>query len=386
MMRLFLIIIFLISPGAALSLEDSVKLHLDAATSLYLTDTCLFDGSTPDRTLLTRIRPYLTATPSRSIFISFAYELNLIASNTLSASQGQAGENTRLRLADIPREVYDDEERALAQNLDRVFLTWYGDGVEASLGRQPIGHGSARVFNTSDIFAPFTPQSTYSEYKAGVDAVRVRKYFGIDGAVELISTAHRDGAEDGYYLLRGEYSLPAVNLSAYGGFTLGAPTFAVDIASDLGNTGIYGECVLRTDSPVQDALRATAGGHRRFLNGVNALAELHYNGVGEESPEKYFLATSTREWINRESFLLGRWYMALSGDYQPHPLVTVGANFIGNLADGSALFQPSVKWAAFESGDSTVTLIGGGSFAMASGDGEFDNSPGTIYFEAQLSL
>jgi len=385
MKQVSLILMFLGALLTTPTIAASYTLSLDAATSLYLTDDCILDGSSPDRTLLARLRPSLMLAPTSNIFLSIAYELNGLSSDSQFSMQG-TGKTPRLRIEDLEREIYGDDGHSLAQNLDRAFLTWYGDGLEASFGRQPIGHGSGRIFNPSDIFAPLTPQSTYSEYKGGIDALRVRKYVGSDGAFEFISAAHRDGAEDAYYLLRWEQSLQSVNLSAYGGRTLGAPTFAFDVAADLGGTGIYGEGVARVDVPIEDSLRAVIGGHRRFVNGINALLELHYNGVGETEPAEYPLATLTREWRNGESFLLGKWYVAVEGDYQPHPLVTLSMATIANIEDGSALLQPYFSWAAFESGKTTVTLIGGGSFSVKGKDGEFDNSPDTIYIEVQLNF
>lgn len=299
---------------------------------------------------LGRLRGTVRAWYGENLSLEAAYELNANAGSSRAGSGLEINPATTLRLTDLERELVDGDDWTLAHNLDRLNAFYLGQGWEAMLGRQAISHGPGRFFNPTDIFAPISPQSTYSQYKAGVDAVRVSKPFGEAGEVEGWLVAHDNGWEKAYYLARGRWMLPRSDISAFGGYTLGDPTLGVGVSGDVAGASVYGEAFIRFDERPLDRLRVMAGAHYRFDigTGLNVFAEGHYNGPGQSRPEDYGLVLQTPEFRNGELFLTGRWYTVASADYQPHPLVTCQMLWLQNLTDASALLMPIVDWEAKE--------------------------------------
>lgn len=293
------------------------------------------------------------------------------------------GETPVLRLFDLKRDIYYARDNLTVQNLDRLNGEWRKGDFGVKAGRQPLGHGSGRFFNPSDIFAPKNPSATWSEYKGGVDAVRFTLRLDELSEAEAWAVAHEDGAGMGYYLLRGRTTAAVGDLSAYGGVTLGVPTAGFDYAFDLGGAGCYLEGAARLDREVGRTLRAVAGTSVRAAEDLDLLVELFYNGPGEEEYLNYWRTARTREWQNGEIFTLAEHYLAAGLGFGFSPIASVRANSLLNLDDGSALFLPSADWSVTE----YVTLAGGASLGMTGGDRtEFGPAPDVVYVEVKINL
>ncbi len=381
-----LYLLFFASLFTSPAFAGEVVFSFDGAISPNITKTSLSGES--DTLLLTRLRPNLRYEHSPEVAVFIAYEVNGLIADSLGPSFSSLGTTSKLRSADFKRVFHSDDNLLLAQNLDRLYGEFYLGEYFVRVGRQPIGHGNGRIFNPTDIFAPLSPYSTYSEYKAGVDSIRLEGQSGEDLSWEAIVVAHEDGASDRYSLLRVEKRLPEFNISGYAGKTLGEATLAVDIASDLGGVGWYGEGVWRDREGGDSSLRAMTGAHTRFENDINGLVELFFNGVGEGDSDNYLKALFTKEWQNQEGYLLARWYAAVEADYQFTPLLIGRVVWLQNLSDGSALIQPSFGLSYYEAEELTVSFSGGGSLKIEGrGDNsEFGGYPHTIFFEARVNL
>lgn len=57
--------------------------------------------------------------------------------------------------------------------VDQLNLRWQGPRASAVLGRQPVNLGQSFYFSPLDLFAPFAASSTYRDFRAGVDALRL---------------------------------------------------------------------------------------------------------------------------------------------------------------------------------------------------------------------
>jgi hypothetical protein len=311
-----------------------------------------------------------------------AYHLFPTVTDTSSTSPGATGLQgglvepvpSPLRLWDIPRELTSSAHFTLAQNLDRLSLAVQAGPVEARVGRQAISHGSARILTSTDIFAPFSPASLDTEYKQGLDAVRVTWPLGERSELEGYAVFHSDDLTRGIYVLRARHSFTGFDVSVFGGSSYGAPTLALDASGDLGGSTLYGEALYRyytpqnvrsqaapsplpgiDATPREHVVRATAGVHHYFESGLTVIGEAHFNGAGESDPADYLLAALGPEWQAGELFLLGRYYGALSLAYQLSDLVSVGLSNIVNVRDPSALVGPSLTW---DSGDDTQVSVG----------------------------
>ncbi|MEO1174789.1 MAG: hypothetical protein AAFX94_22460, partial [Myxococcota bacterium] len=199
-------------PGALVEVDGSAKLFplltVSPETALTPSDTEFSTvGSLRLNGALTGERHSVTA----------AFHLFPIFGTTAGAAGPQGGLvapiQSPLRLVDIDRELASDEDLLLLQNFDRMVLSYYReDGIEIRFGRQAIGHGSARLFSSTDIFSPFSPATLDTEFKQGLDAARVTVPLTEDSEVEVyavtVDTDLEDSLERGVYLLRYRQTLP----------------------------------------------------------------------------------------------------------------------------------------------------------------------------------
>lgn len=329
-----------------------------------------------------RLRPGLRGGDDGDLYWQAAYEVATAWGEGAAVSLGRT---PKLRIADLDEEISSGPHHAASQNLDRLYAEYRLGGPVATVGRQAVGHGSGRFFNPSDIFAPLNPAATWSEHKSGVDGARLAVPVGEDTEWELYLFAHEDGADDSYYLARGRAALGGLDVAAYAGSTLDAPTVAADVALDWLGAGWYAEGVARFDRSPGETLRATVGAHHRFPAEVDVFAEFHFNGPGQDEPEDYWQTLGSRAWDNGEIASLGRFYFAVGADYIVNPAVVVAASTVVNLSDSSVLVLPLVEWVA---GDYfSVTLGGSLGFGPSAGAGsEYGSVPDFIFAEGRVNL
>jgi hypothetical protein len=290
-------------------------------------------------------------------------------------------------------ELYSSDDVFYGHNLDRLNATLRSGGIVLTIGRQAISHGSGRFFNPTDLFAPLDPLATFTEYKAGVDGLRISKPVGERLEIEAYAVAHMERARDGLLLGRTRALLGGVDLSFLAGSAFGAPTCALDLSGDWGGVGWYGEAVARLRGDRAPAVRAVAGVSYRFRVGLSIAAEIFENGLGESHVEDYGRVLSAPETRYGQSFYLARHYSALLVDYEIHPLVKGELAWIQNYNDGSALLLPRVVWDASERLTlSAVALVSLGRGLRAEDDGrghswqsEFGWIPELALLEARFS-
>ncbi len=349
MKRAFAILVawmILLGPVPATAAEWGGSLVINGAANVSLVDWYALGGQPAEASILelARLRAVGKAWYGEALTLEAAYELNAVLGKTRSGTGLELTSPTKLRLTDLNREFASGDDYALGQNLDRfnavLSLSW----LEATVGRQAISHGSGRLFNPTDIFAPVSPYTTYSEYKAGVDAVRLTKPVGEELELEFYAVAHEDGPAKGIYLGRLRRLFSGWDASLLAGFSLGEVTLAADLSGDIGGAGWYAEAIARLRDDVSTTLRATVGLQYHFGLGVDLVVEGHYNGPGRIEPESYGLAALTPEGRAGEIFLTGRWYGGFSLLYELHPLVESGLSGIVNAMDGSLLLLPSLDW------------------------------------------
>ncbi len=308
-----------------------------------------------------------------------------------------------LRVADVQREIASGARFRLEHDLDRLNVLFMTGLADIRVGRQAVSHGSARILPSTDIFSPFSPASLDTEFKQGLDAVRVTVPLGEASELEAIAVGHRDTLAEGTYLGRFRHSFPGLDVSTYAGTSYRAPTAAVDVSGDLFDATFYGEVFYRRwsreaydratpDPPlgeglpmVQNAWRATVGGHYYFAAGLSTILELHYNGEGAASPRDYLLAALAPGWQQGEVFLLGRYYAALGLEYELSELVSVGLSTLANLRDPSFLLMPSAAWSTSDNTSLGVGAIVGMGSPMEGGtpSSEFGLYPYTAYGDAR---
>jgi hypothetical protein len=263
--------------------------------------------------------------------------------------------------------------------IDRLGLTVpLGGSAELSVGRQVVSWASTLIFTPADPFTPFDPADPFREYRAGIDAVRLRAYPSpfseIDVVVRPVSAIDGDRITA---LARGKTNWRSWDLGVWGGVVFDEPAGAVSLVGAIGAWAVRSEVAVRSEAD-DVILRGTLGVDRLFSVGGRDLylvAEYQHDGFGAESSNDLaaVLATGPSGPFQRgELQALSQDVLAVQASYQLGPLWGVDLLTITSLVDGSALLSGGGSWSvgsnsAFRGGffvglgDETVDPTGYGS-------------------------
>jgi hypothetical protein len=259
----------------------------------------------------------------------------------------------------------DDPTLSLSNTVEWVYASYTRGPVTATVGRQPITFGRAKLWSPSDLVAAFSITEIDTEYKPGADALRVdvtageRTTFTVVGAAGELESDHdlqltRHGSAA---LARGQYTWDRVELGVLGGYVRGDGVVGVDAMVDAGAAELYGEATATLvtkhslPSPIVDdgevAPRAVLGAnvHRGHLTGS---AELWWNGFGATDDADYLPVAMSERVAIGEQVTVGRAYAMVLVDWEAHPLLHVGGVALTNLLDPSALGSIVLSYSAAE--------------------------------------
>lgn len=247
---------------------------------------------------------------------------------------------------------------AWRHRLDRASLSWESGRSSVTVGRQPISWATTLFLTPADPFAPFDPSDSFREYRAGVDAVRVRLSPGPFSEVEAVVRAAETPDGTRYSALaRAQTSVGAWAVGAWGGSLHGEAAGAVFATGAVGATALRSEASLRRGEDGGAVLRAALGADRRLSAGGRDLflvGEAQFDGFGAGRASRLLDVARSRPFRRGELQTLGRWTAAAQASWQAHPLVSLDAMVLASLTDGSALLAPGVTWSA--SGAASVRL------------------------------
>lgn len=252
-----------------------------------------------------------------------------------------------------------DEENVLWQHrFDRLKMAWTPtDVVEVSVGRQPVSWATTLFLTPSDPFSPFNPADPFREFRAGVDAARVRVNPGPFSEIDVVvrPTENDHLGEELTTLGRGLTTWKNWEISGWGGSLYGDIIGAFGLAGSLGSTAIRGEGNVRSiEGDVM--FRGTVGLDRRFSvdrKDMYIVLEYQHDGLGASSPDEYLDVFQSDPFLRGELQVLGRDEAVFQGSYQIHPLWSLAALGMWNLNDRSFLISPSFGYSA--SDDSTIS-------------------------------
>lgn len=324
-----------------------------------------------------RLRPVAELSYGDSIRFEFAYDvLPVIGSGSIVQQLAVAPPN-RLRLRDFDQIVYDGDGFDLQHNLDRLSIRLTAAGADITIGRQAIGFGGSRLLPTADLFGPFGPGSIATEFKRGLDAVRITRPFGDNLELEAFAVLHRGpragepddlGVRDGLYLLRVLLRVPELlDASVMAGVTYRLPTLGWALNGDVLGAGWYVEGSARWDGDATGSLggpdgklqlRVTGGLDRQWENKLRTLIEVSIQstgsngdgsdnagadvlGIGGVAAGLYGASTRLPTQVG-EAFLLGQVHAAAMVSREFWDLHNASLATIWNVRDGSGLLMPGV--------------------------------------------
>ena len=224
--------------------------------------------------------------------------------NLLATAEGSSGGITPTaqplgRSALLERQPYNEDGAQVEAVADQLNLRWQGDALNVVAGRQPVNFGQNFYFSPLDLFQPFTPQTTYRDFRPGVDALRATLSTGRFSEVEAVAVAgYAPGPEgtnatsqslqlegpqgEGSLLLRAQSGGDDWMVTALGGrfstWSVGGASVQLE---GLGSSWTLEslESVPLSDLsslPVQD--QSTLGWTRQWNSAVNTRVELSWQG------------------------------------------------------------------------------------------------------------
>jgi len=298
---------------------------------------------------------------SSDIKLNIAYDV--FPSITYNADDSQSFlldsfQPSSYRIGDLKRILYpgglvEEGNFTLNHNLDRFSLSIRSDFADFFIGRQSISWGSGRVFNPTDILAPYNFNQLDKEEKIGIDAVRMRIPVGemneIDAGYvfgdkfEFIKSAFFIRGR--LNILKSDISLLAVGFR--GNFLLG-----FDISSSIGGAGVWVESAfVRTgfflnepEKSEENYFRISAGADYNFKGNLYIFVEYYFNSAGSSLPENYIGLFNTIPFKEGNVYQMGRNYVSIGLNKQLHPLVGLNSIFIYNIGDNSLIFSPVLEY------------------------------------------
>ncbi len=381
---LFLFFLTSIYPGTVSADDHPFKLRGYIKPLFKLTDFKSLDlkveGSNAEApeiegSLTTTVRFNLFWKPDKSVSSEIAYELTpRIQDPDISQSSVtvQAADSLSYRAVDLGEKMYsssDNSDIQIFHNIDRAFVTFSPLFGDIHIGRQPIAFGSAHVVNPTDILTSFTYTELNKEERVGIDAVRMKIPVGSLSEIDIgVVTGDNFSVKESAAFLRGKFFMFETDISPLAIIFKQNLLLGFDIAGSIKDAGYWFEGahvyanIADDHITTEDYFRFSTGLDYSFGENLYAYIEYHFNGAGEDSPDRYgaLILGLENAIAYREGavYLYGRHYIAPGLSYQITPLLTFLAQALYNTGDRSILLSPNIQYSLSDN-----ALIEAGAFA-----------------------
>jgi hypothetical protein len=254
-----------------------------------------------------------------------------------------------------------DTKFILFNNPDRFFLSYSSDTFNMGVGRQIVAFGSSRFVNPTDVVTPFGLNTIDREVRPGVDAVRLKYFWGdynldagilfgddwlMENSAVFVRAIGTAGGND-FYLMYQRFK--ENNL------------FGLDFTGGLGGATIWAEYsfVNSQKEGSKNYSRLTAGGQYFFIGDWSIYGEYHYNGIGTNNKDEYFPLRFNVSFRDANLFLIGKHYLAGFGSKKISALMDISFGGTWNVVDNSVLLNGLFTWNNLENHYVDVGLFAG---------------------------
>ncbi|MGC9953152.1 MAG: hypothetical protein ABSD21_02585 [Rhizomicrobium sp.] len=288
------------------------------------------------------------------------------------------------------------------QSIDRLAITYTAPDFVVRIGRQALTWGSGLVFRPMDLFDPFSPSATDTEYKPGTDMIYTQWLFadGSDLQLIVVPRTARQGAQPS-----SDASSVALHLhtSLFGHET----TWLVardhgDWVGAVGVNGALGEATwnveleptfLNDGATRVSALANISDAITLLDRNATVFAEYFHNGFGVGTSNSFDLASLPPDLTDRlgrgQLFNTRRDYLAAGLTLEVDPLLNISPTFIADLNDAS-LF--ALVAGTYSMSDNLNLVVGVqapigptrtefGGLPLAPGSHEFLAPPAQVYLQ-----
>lgn len=263
---------------------------------------------------------------------------------------------------DLTNDLYDSRDAVVMQSIDRLSLTYSTSELVVRIGRQALSWGSGFVFRPMDLFDPFSPTATDTEFKPGTDMLYVQYLFADGSDLQFIAVPRglrEDAAptsDESSFALHYHATLEEWDVTGLIARDHGDWVSAIGIGGKLRGAAWNVEVLpeeVRQGPTVVSVLANISDAETLAGRNATAFAEYFRNGlgvVGDTSLES--LPFYLKDRISRgQLFNVRRDYVAAGLTLEWSPLVTVSPAAMADLDDGSLYLLGSVSWSLTENLD-----------------------------------
>jgi len=264
------------------------------------------------------------------------------------------------RVVDVDENLLTSGGFALNHNIDRLTFNFALPFADIIIGRQAISFGSARFFNPTDVFSPFSFQELNKEEKFGIDAVRMRIPIGDMGEVDLgyVFGHHADWKKSAAFA-RVRFPIGSYDISVIAMEYKTHLMTGLNVSGSIGGAGVWFEGSYTFAGLLEDGknmdfdqsfVRLSTGFDYYFPHDIYFFLEYHYSQAGTLKSEEYYANAKLQEAAYSDSgvYLMGEHYLAPGLSWQIHPLVTFAFSVLFNCSDPSAMISASLDWSVVE--------------------------------------
>lgn len=271
-------------------------------------------------------------------------------------------------LIQTPRDFVDldvilwESTRSLGYlEIDRLWLDYYRENLQVTLGRQRVAWGTAWVWNPTDIFNPLNVLDFDYEERPATDAIRVQYY---TGAVAKIDIAYKPAKDPNNQVLAGLWNINNWNydFNFIAGMRFKRWLAGFSWAGDVFGGGFRGEVLVSQapDKPDTNSVYESIGesslsssdkpivsialsGDYTFPNTFYIHTEVLYNSIGKTSNVFLFLPEASELGM----LSAARWSVYQEFSYDITPLMRGSIFGIFNPNDKSFVVVPSITYSLF---------------------------------------
>lgn len=271
------------------------------------------------------------------------------SASNLRSGGGMFSDGQPLEHWDATVNHIDEQTTSLVTRLERLDVRWSAGRYDIDVGRQPVSLGTSHFVGVLDVLAPFAPGDLDGTYKPGIDAIRIRRGIGMAGEVELIA-AGADTWEDGALLGRFRTMAGGFDFELVGGQFRRRKFGGIGWEGELWGQSFWGETAL---FEYRDNDRIFGGSDDAAFSGVAGFefdlpwdiilgTAGMYQDFGVRDPEDLTVAYRSAPFTEGWLFLASAAYGVVTLHRELHPLVQGDLAGIGNLVDGSSIWQPKI--------------------------------------------
>lgn len=239
---------------------------------------------------------------------------------------------------------------AFLSTLDRAYWEWTPENWEFRIGRQRVNWGISTIWNPNDIFNAYGFTDFDYEERPAVDAVRLKRFIGYSGSVELVGAIGRDFKDFSVGAMY-KTNIKTYDLQVLTGFTDKNYVIGAGTAGNLGLAGLKAETSVFIPQNINEdvALSATFAVDYTFSGGLYLSGGGLYNSLGSTTGS---LASLFNFELSARNLYPYRWSALLAANYQITELMGGGLVAVYSPGPSHALFlSPSLTYSIAQSWD-----------------------------------